>query len=64
MGFGLVIGFIEYLQNVAMNNCDSLTELHTPKITVTAGHIKSSQFSIAVAQQQLPTVDVPFTLGS
>jgi hypothetical protein len=28
-GFGLIIGFIEHLQNVTMNNYDSLTELHT-----------------------------------
>jgi hypothetical protein len=34
-GFGLVIGFTEHLQNVIKNNYDSLTELYTPKITVT-----------------------------
>jgi hypothetical protein len=27
----------------------SLTELHTPKVTVTIAHIKYSQFSLAVA---------------
>jgi hypothetical protein len=43
MGFRLVIGFIEHLQNVITNNYDCLTELHTPKITVTTAHIKSSQ---------------------
>jgi hypothetical protein len=48
-GFGLVIGFIEHLQNVTTNNYDNLTELHTPKITVTIAHIKSSQYSLAVA---------------
>jgi hypothetical protein len=32
-GFGLVTGFIAHLQNVTTN--DSLTELHTRKITVT-----------------------------
>jgi hypothetical protein len=31
------------------NNYDSLTELHTPKITVTTANIKSSQSSLAVA---------------
>jgi hypothetical protein len=30
------------------NNYDSLTELHTPKITVTTAHIKCSQSSLAV----------------
>jgi hypothetical protein len=45
----MVIGFIEHLQNVTTNNYDSLTELHTPKITVTTANIKFSQFSIAVA---------------
>jgi hypothetical protein len=41
---GLVIGFIEHLQNVTINNYVSLTELNTPKITVTTAHIKPSQF--------------------
>jgi hypothetical protein len=31
-GFGMVIGFIELLQNVTTNN-DSLIELNTPKFT-------------------------------
>jgi hypothetical protein len=48
MRFGLVIGFLEHL-NVTTNNYDSLTELHTPKITVTTAHIKSSLSSLAVA---------------
>jgi hypothetical protein len=48
MEFGVIIGFIEHLQNVTTNNYDSLTELHTPKITVTATHMKSSQSSLAV----------------
>jgi hypothetical protein len=34
---------------VTTNNSDSLTELHTPKITEATAHIKSSQSSIAVA---------------
>jgi hypothetical protein len=36
-------------QLVTTNNYDSLTELHTPKITVTTAHINSSQSSLAVA---------------
>jgi hypothetical protein len=38
-GFGLVIGFIENLQNVTTNNYDSLT--------VTTAHMKSSQFAMS-----------------
>jgi hypothetical protein len=49
MGFGLVIRFIELLQNVTTNNCDSLAELHTPKITVTTTHINSSQTSLVMS---------------
>jgi hypothetical protein len=46
MGFGLVIVFIEHLQNVTTSNYDSLTELHTPKVIVTTAHIKPSQFAM------------------
>jgi hypothetical protein len=49
LGFGLVIGFTAHLQNVTTNDYGSLTELHTPKISVTTEHIKSSQFSLAIA---------------
>jgi hypothetical protein len=45
MGVGFVIGLIEHLQNVATNNYDSLTELHTPKITVTTAHRVFSGFT-------------------
>jgi hypothetical protein len=45
----MLIEFIEHLQNVTTNNYDSRTELHTPKITVTIAHKKSSQSSLAVA---------------
>jgi hypothetical protein len=50
-GFGLIIGFIDHLQNITPNDYeyDSLTELHTPKIMITAAYIKSPQFSLAVA---------------
>jgi hypothetical protein len=50
MEFGLVIRFIEHLEKVTTNNYDSLTELHTPKITVTTARIKFSQSSLAVAR--------------
>jgi hypothetical protein len=40
---------VEHLHNVTTNNYDSLTELHTAKITVTTAHIKSSQSSLTVA---------------
>jgi hypothetical protein len=46
----LVIGFIEHSQNVTTGNYGGLTDLHTPKISVTASHIKSSQSSLAVAR--------------
>jgi hypothetical protein len=49
---------------VTTNNYDSLTELHTPKITVTTAHIKSSESSLAVAWQRLSTADVPLPLCS
>jgi hypothetical protein len=49
MGFGLVIGFIEHLQNVTTNNYDSLTKLRSQKIAVTTAHIKSSQSARGVA---------------
>jgi hypothetical protein len=44
-GFGLVLEFIDHLhtQLVTVSNYNSLTELHTPDITVTTAHIKSSQ---------------------
>jgi hypothetical protein len=48
--FGLVIGFIEHLQNVTTNNYDSLTELHTLKITVTTARIHFFYSSLAVAR--------------
>jgi hypothetical protein len=49
---GVWIGnrIIGHLQNVTTNNYDSLTELHTPQITVTTAHIKSSQSSLAVVR--------------
>jgi hypothetical protein len=44
MGFGLVIVFIEPLQNATTSNYEILTELRTPKVIVaTAHYVKSSQ---------------------
>jgi hypothetical protein len=37
------------LTEVTTNNYDSLTELHTPEVTVTTSHTKSSHSSLAVA---------------
>jgi hypothetical protein len=48
-GFGLVIGFIEHVRIVNTSNYDRLKELHTPNITVTTAHIKSSQSSLVVS---------------
>jgi hypothetical protein len=42
MGFGLVVGFTESLQNVITNNYDILTKLHTPKLTVTIKKLKKT----------------------
>jgi hypothetical protein len=64
MGFGLESGLLTRWQNVTTNNYDSLTDIQTPKITVTTAHIKSSQSFLVVARQRLPTVDVPLPLGS
>lgn len=43
-----VIGYNDHLRKVTVNNCDNLTELRTPKITVITGHIKSSQSFVTV----------------
>jgi hypothetical protein len=51
--------YCTFIQLVTTNNYDSLTELHTTKITVTTVHIKSSQSSLAIAWYWLPTADVP-----
>jgi hypothetical protein len=49
-GFGLVIGFIDRLQVVITSNSNSLTELHTPYITITTAHNKSFQSSLGVSR--------------
>jgi hypothetical protein len=41
-GFGLDIGFSDHLQIVTTRNYNSLTELHTPNITVNYGTYKVS----------------------
>jgi hypothetical protein len=59
MRFGLITGFIEHLQIVITKKYDSRTELHTPKITLTTSHIKTSHFamsSLVVAWWQTSTV--------
>jgi hypothetical protein len=55
----MVIRFIGLLQIVTTKNYVSHVELHTPKITVTAVHIKSSQTSLAVAWQRVQQLSVP-----
>jgi hypothetical protein len=47
--FGLVIVFMEHLQNVTTHNICSVTELRTPKITMATAQINSSQSSLSVA---------------
>jgi hypothetical protein len=64
MGFGLVTGFSEHYRTLTTNNYNSLTQLHTAKITVTVAHIMSSQSSLAIAWQWLPMADIPLPLGS
>jgi hypothetical protein len=41
--------FAEHLENATANNYESLSELHTPEITVTTAHMKSFQAFLAVA---------------
>jgi hypothetical protein len=60
----MVVGFIGHLQNVITNNYDSLTDLHTSKITVNTAHIKSPQPSLSVTWQRLSTAEAPLPLGS
>jgi hypothetical protein len=44
---------------VTTNNYDSLTQLHTPKITVTTAHIKSSVFTTRFQRRTFPCLWVP-----
>jgi hypothetical protein len=55
IGFRLVIGFTEHLQDVITNNYGILTELHTPNII----SVFPNRCSVAAT-----TVDVHITLGS
>jgi hypothetical protein len=43
---GIWIGFIDYLWIVTTRNRNSPKELHTPNITVTTAHVKSSLHSL------------------
>jgi hypothetical protein len=59
----MVIGFIEHIQNVTTNNCDSVTEFGSPKITVYSAHEVSLFFTshcLIVASSG----DVPLVLCS
>jgi hypothetical protein len=47
MGFGLMMGFTEHLQNITTNKDYALIVLNTSQITLTTVHIKSSQFAIS-----------------
>jgi hypothetical protein len=62
-GFGLVIVFIDHLQNVATNTCDTTTELTTPKISNYGTHTFFSVFT-SRCLVAAPTADVPPPLGS
>jgi hypothetical protein len=64
MGFGLVIGFIEQLQDVTTRNYSAVANLYT--LQFIAACIKPFQSAVfsAVDLYQLPTVNVPLTLGS
>jgi hypothetical protein len=63
MRFGLVIGFTEHLQNMTINNYDSLTEICTPNITLTAAHIKSPQSMPGDGFQQCPLLKCSGSYG-
>jgi hypothetical protein len=63
--FGLVIGFIEHLQNVTTRNYSVIANSHTlPFTTAPTKSSPSAVFSSVVAWQQLPTADFPLTLSS
>jgi hypothetical protein len=47
-GFEMNIEFIDHLRIVTITDYTSLTELHTPNITVTTAHIKSSLHRLAI----------------
>jgi hypothetical protein len=54
-GFGLGIGFIDYLLIVTTSDYNSLMELHPPNTTVTTAHMKSPQSSLVVSWQRILT---------
>jgi hypothetical protein len=63
-GFWVVKRIYWTITFVTTNDYQSLAQLHTPNITVTLTQIKSSQSSLTVVCQRLPTEDVTRPLGS
>jgi hypothetical protein len=55
-GFILNIGFIDHLRIVTTSNYNSLTELHTPNITVTTAHTKFSKSLLVVSWERILTL--------
>jgi hypothetical protein len=51
LSYGMAPEFVILLVWLVLttNNYDSLTELHTPKITVATAHTKSSQSALVIA---------------